>query len=815
MARKSKAKARLDKFYHIAKEQGYRSRAAFKLIQLNRKYNFLGSATAVIDLCAAPGGWLQVASRFMPTNSIKIGVDLVAIKPIPGVITLQEDITTQKCIAKLRRQLKHVKADVVLNDGAPNVGAQWNKDAYSQNELVLMSLKLATHFLRQGGTFVTKIFRSTDYNSLMYVLGKFFERVEATKPQASRYASAEIFVVGLRYKAPETIDQRLFDPRSVFADTEADNLKELVGAGINSIDKILERRRHRQGYADDAPQSLFRRLSFDDFLKVSNPFAVFVDYNQLVLSPETLETVSAIVPPPDDLEELCADLKVLGRREIATLLKYRGRINRESRKREREAKGEVVTEKEELDSDAELEELVKEKAKRELNEQRREREKKLHQIIKSQRFSGNGDGMGDENQVELEELEQLPDFEDLGYVDLDEEVPEVLPPPKPKTAKESAAELEENLEHIYEMKKAAKARETARANRREEENEEENSERVVARLTARVEPDEAVESLETREYLRLSKWYQKGAFEGMRAEEDASAGKFVNPLKLESVKPTRVNKTEDEELFSDEDQRAELYKMPEPSSMMDKRRKAMARAKRRQEKKANGKRAGDEEEEEEVKDGGKEIEFVPAERKFEDYDVDSLAETLALAKKMLRKKDREEIIDATYDRRSMDMFEGAPAWFLEDEREHNFKILPITKEEYAAEKARLLAIEARPVKKVAEAKIRNKKRAMKKLKKAEEKAEKIMEEDGVSEAGKLKEVHKIYKKEIASLKREKKYVVARKGTAKIQGKSGKPSRFTKFVDRRMKKDKRAEKRLMQGSSRIRKHKSKTRQRRRR
>ncbi|KAK7694886.1 hypothetical protein QCA50_002074 [Cerrena zonata] len=394
-AQKKTGKGRLDKYYKLAKEQGYRARSAFKLIQLNKKFSFLESARCCIDLCAAPGGWLQVASKYMPQNSVIVGVDLVPIKPIPRVVTFASDITTTQCRNLIRGELKDWKADVVLHDGAPNVGTAWIQDAYSQSELVLMSMKLAAEFLVKGGTFVTKVFRSVDYNNLLWVFNQLFGKVEATKPPSSRNVSAEIFVVCRDFLAPKHIDPKFFDPKHVFKDLSASTSTDDKGTSAKNYQANVfqpeKKRRKRDGY-DDGDYILFKSSSAADYIRCDDAVAFLGSTNQINFKTEEEKEWLKLDITTSDIVLNCDDLKVLGKGDFKALMRWRTALREELGLENKTKVTEEVTETAEVTEDVdpdlqieeELERLNAEAAARAKRDRRRANEQKTKTIQRMQ-----------------------------------------------------------------------------------------------------------------------------------------------------------------------------------------------------------------------------------------------------------------------------------------------------------------------------------------------------------------------------------------------------------------------------------------------
>ncbi len=191
-------------YYNKAKEEGYRSRASYKLKQLQKKFYIIKRGNVVVDLGAAPGGWSQVASEFVGRKGKVVAVDKQAIAPFEKknieILRLdmrREDLADQ--IFKVAGSL----ADVVLSDLAGNVTGNWSLDADRQNYLVLLALEACNRILKEGGTFVTKVFRGPTIQELDEEIKPRFQKIKRFRPPATRKRSAEEYYVCTGFKKTE------------------------------------------------------------------------------------------------------------------------------------------------------------------------------------------------------------------------------------------------------------------------------------------------------------------------------------------------------------------------------------------------------------------------------------------------------------------------------------------------------------------------------------------------------------------------------------------------------------------------------------
>ena len=174
-----------------AKAQGYRSRAAFKLLELNEKERFLRPGAIVVDLGAAPGGWSQVAAQAVKPGGRVVAVDLLEIAPISGVILLKGDFRDPSVVAAL----KGAKADVVLSDLSPNLSGIPNVDQAKGAEMTQAAIDFCLTHLKPDGAFVVKLFHGEAFEDVLARLKQAFRKVSVRKPAASRGESAETYVL--------------------------------------------------------------------------------------------------------------------------------------------------------------------------------------------------------------------------------------------------------------------------------------------------------------------------------------------------------------------------------------------------------------------------------------------------------------------------------------------------------------------------------------------------------------------------------------------------------------------------------------------
>lgn len=190
-------------YYNKAKEEGYRSRASYKLKQIQNKFGIFDNANYVLDLGAAPGGWLQVASEHVDAFEGRVlGVDLNPIKPLyaENVATIVGDVRDLEVQEEILNAFDG-KADVILSDMAPDVIGEWDVDQYRQIHLARIALRLCDKLLKSNGWFVVKIFQGGEHIKYIKEVKDMFEEVKNFKPSASRKQSAERYIVAHRLKS--------------------------------------------------------------------------------------------------------------------------------------------------------------------------------------------------------------------------------------------------------------------------------------------------------------------------------------------------------------------------------------------------------------------------------------------------------------------------------------------------------------------------------------------------------------------------------------------------------------------------------------
>ncbi|XP_033623659.1 pre-rRNA 2'-O-ribose RNA methyltransferase FTSJ3 isoform X2 [Fukomys damarensis] len=759
----------------------------------------------------------------MPVSSLIVGVDLVPIKPLPNVVTLQEDITTERCRQALRKELKTWKVDVVLNDGAPNVGASWDHDAYSQAHLTLMALRLACDFLSRGGCFITKVFRSRDYQPLLWIFQQLFHRVQATKPQASRHESAEIFVVCQGFLAPDKVDSKFFDPKFAFKEVEvqAKTVTELV----------TKKKSKAEGYAE-GDLTLYHRTSVTDFLRAANPVDFLSKASEISIDDEELAQHPATT---EDIRACCQDIKVLGRKELRSLLNWRTKLRRYMAKKlkeqakaldislssgeedDEEAESTAETTRQPSKEEEEEEKLnqtlaemkaqevaeLKRKKKKLLREQRKQRERiELKMDLPGVSIADEGDtGMFSLRTISGHQLLEEVTRGDMSAADtLLSDLPRDDIYVSDAEDNDSSLDSDLDPEELAEVggHQGRKDQQCVRFAQLEDNKQEKKENPLLVPLEEKTVLQEEQANL----------WFSKDGFSWI--EDDADEALEISQAEL--LYKNRQKKQEPPQL-SPSSLKTEKFPMYQNEAPVEK--EALSGAGATNDPGGEGSDSSDsessssEDEESRGPSRGKKrsrgpkkdddgFEVVPIEDpvKHRILDPEGLALGAVIASS---KKAKRDLIDNSFNRYAFNEDEGElPDWFVQEEKQHRIRQLPLDKKEVEHYRKRWREINARPIKKVAEAKARKKRRMLKKLEQTKKKAEAVVNTVDISEREKVARLRSLYKKAgLGKEKRQVTYVVAKKGVGrKVRRPAGVRGHF-KVVDSRLKKDQRAQQRKEQ------------------
>ncbi len=189
-----------DPYVKKAQIDGYRSRASYKLIEINEKDKLIRPNSVVMDLGSAPGGWSQVVAPWVGDSGRVIASDILPMDGIVGVTFIQGDFTEEAVYKQIVSELNGEKVDVVVSDMAPNLSGVNTTDQYSSIYLVELALDMARNVLKPGGSFCAKVFQGVGYEEYVKDVRSSFDKVLVRKPAASRPRSREVYIVGKGFK---------------------------------------------------------------------------------------------------------------------------------------------------------------------------------------------------------------------------------------------------------------------------------------------------------------------------------------------------------------------------------------------------------------------------------------------------------------------------------------------------------------------------------------------------------------------------------------------------------------------------------------
>ena len=193
-----------DPYVRDAKAQGYRSRAAFKLIEIQKKHQIVRPSMRILELGAAPGSWTELLADWVGRNGRVFAIDLLEMAPIDGVDSRQDDIESDASF-KWYEQIAADGIDIVLSDMAPNMCGHQRTDQLRSSHLVEMAFEISQDYLSDGGCFLTKAFNGVGFNEMLKALRSTFKHVKVIKPDASRRESGEIYLLGIDKKPRDTV----------------------------------------------------------------------------------------------------------------------------------------------------------------------------------------------------------------------------------------------------------------------------------------------------------------------------------------------------------------------------------------------------------------------------------------------------------------------------------------------------------------------------------------------------------------------------------------------------------------------------------